>query len=191
MDRGWIKLHRKIADNIFLMHDDNAFNVFVKLLIYVNSNGEYAAGRNVLGELLHINPRTLYDVLIRLESQQLIKITSNKRYSVITICKWETYQRSPNNKLLNVPTIAQPQPNNEPTTGQHYNKNKKENKNKNQTGFNKSKTLNKKAYAVAVEADELLSKKEQFRKPVDEGSGYKKALSIAEALRQRKLGLGK
>jgi len=126
MDQGWVKLHRQILENIFLMNDDNAFLVFTKLLLIVNKkNGEYATGRNKLGEMLNMNPRTLYDVLKRLESQHMIMLTSNSRYTVISISKWRSFQNRPTEDDGQTQLLA----NSEPTTGQHLNKKKKENKN--------------------------------------------------------------
>lgn len=121
MEKGWVKSHRQILDNIFLMHDNNAFMVFTKLLLLVNrKTGQLATGRNSLGEQVNLNPRTLYDVLIRLENQQIINITSNNRYSVITICNWEKYQNDPTTE----PTSSQQLANIQPTTRQHSNKKK-------------------------------------------------------------------
>jgi len=110
-NKGWIKLHRKINENIFLSKDNNGCLVFVKLLTIVSSKGEWAGGRRQLAEKLNFNDRTLYDILIRLESQQLINIKSNHRYSIITICKWHNYQSPPNHSSNHSPTTAQPQPN--------------------------------------------------------------------------------
>ena len=104
---GWVKLHRKIAENSFLMHDDKAWVVFTKLLIHVNSKGEWSGGRLQLSEIVKINQRTLYDVLKRLKSQQIINIKSNNRYSVITICNWSKYQSISNNKTNSDPTTNQ------------------------------------------------------------------------------------
>lgn len=129
MDQGWIKLHRQIGDNMFLMQDEKAFNVFIKLLICVNKKGDISGGRRQLGTLFNINDRTLYDVFKRLENQQMININSNHQYSVISICNWSKYQQTPTAQ----PTTAQPQPNRKPTASQHSNKNKKENKNINTT----------------------------------------------------------
>ncbi len=129
MEKGWIKLHRRVLENVFLMHDDNAFSVFTKLLMMVGrEKGQWAGGRHQLGELMNLNHRTLYGVLIRLERQQLISIESNNRYSTITICNWNKYQSTDNNqKDLNSTARQQPR-NNHATTTQHSNKNKKENK---------------------------------------------------------------
>jgi len=126
VDKGWVKLHRNISENVFLQKDNNAYLVFTKLLYTVSkSKGEWAGGRIQLGELMNMNPRTLYDVLKRLESQHMIKLNPNTKYSVITICNWHKYQSSPTAKSEE----GQLQPNNNPTTTQHSNKNKNKTKN--------------------------------------------------------------
>jgi len=79
-------------DNTFLRHDPNAMLVFLKLLLIVNRQGQWSGGRRQLATLLDVNERTLYDILLRLEAQQMIKIEPNHRYSVISICKWTKYQ---------------------------------------------------------------------------------------------------
>jgi hypothetical protein len=144
MDLGWIKLYRQMLDNHFLMNDDKAWNVFSKLLIMVNRKGEIAAGRRQLAEIIRINDRTLYDVLVRLEKEGMLTIKSNPKYSVIHIVNFANYQgrenkndeRSENILTTAYPTaqqqmifeepqqISQPQPNHSPTTAQHSNKNK-------------------------------------------------------------------
>lgn len=50
---------------------------------------------------------------------------------------------------------------------------------------NKMDQKQKRSYAIAVKRDEALSKKEQSRK-AENGNGYRNALSIAEALKQKK-----
>jgi hypothetical protein len=130
MDRGWIKLHRKIDENIFLMHDNNAYIVFTKLLIHVDSNGRWAGGRKLLAKFMNMNESTLYKTLLRLDREQLITIESNSRYTIYSICNWSKYQQNGNspNKLK---VTAGEQPGNSPVTArEHYNNNKKENKNK-------------------------------------------------------------
>lgn len=111
MNKGWVKLHRKINENVFLSKDNNAYVVFVRLLTLVSSKGEWAGGRRQLAEVMNMSDRTLYDVLKRLESQQLINIKSNRRYSIYTICKWGYYQSDPNHTSTHHPTTSQPQPN--------------------------------------------------------------------------------
>lgn len=135
MDSGWVKLHRKIEDNYFLMQDNNACLLFLKLLIYVNSNGEYAVGRRALAERANLNHNTVYKILVRLEAEGLITIESKIKYSIIRINNWKKYQmsnRAPNQlitddkqKLATASgTTREPHGNHTVTTREHYNKNK-------------------------------------------------------------------
>jgi len=97
MDKGYIKIWRKIEDNKFLCHDNNAYVVFTKLLTYCNyKTGEYDTGRFVLAELTNLNPSTLYKVLIRLEDNRLVTLKSNNKYTTISICNWTKYQSDSN-----------------------------------------------------------------------------------------------
>lgn len=104
---GWVKLHRQLEENIFLMNDDNAYIVFTKLLLFVNSKGQWAGGRDQLSARVHIKSGTLYAVLKRLESQQMVNIKSNRRYSVISICNWRKYQSQPSSKPSNEAAMRQ------------------------------------------------------------------------------------
>lgn len=160
MEQGWVKVHRQLLDNHFLMKDNNAYIVFTKLLLMVNKKGEIAAGRRQLADLMYMNDRTLYGILVRLESQGMITIESMVRYSVIHIKNWGLYQQNANRVeketatedatlaeqgsevevATDSATTAQPQRNSSATTAQHSNKNKKENKN------NNSKELAKPSY---------------------------------------------
>jgi hypothetical protein len=151
MEQGWVKVHRQLLDNHFLMKDNNAYIVFTKLLLMVNKKGEIAAGRRQLADLMYMNDRTLYGILVRLENQGMIKIESMVRYSVIHIKNWATYQQNANRGgnetatedatlakqgsiaevATDMTTTAQPQRNSSATTAQHSNKKeiKKEKKN--------------------------------------------------------------
>jgi hypothetical protein len=121
MEQGWIKFHRQTLENQFLMKDNNAYIVFSKLLLLVSQkSGEYTTGRFALAEHVNLKPNTLYSVLVRLESQKLINITSNNKYSVIRICNWKKYQTTGNTTGNNAATTRQ-QPDNNATT---LNKNK-------------------------------------------------------------------
>lgn len=176
MEKGWVKLHRKITENIFLMHDNNAYLVFTKLLLMVGKEkGQWAGGRRQLGELMNMNHRTLYDVLIRLESQQLIEIESNQRYSTISICNWTKYQSQPNQEKEVVPTRAQPEPNHSPTNGQHSNKKKKEIEKKNSTNV---------LVDSAGAGPRTMSRKDFFYKLVDE-LGFSNQVMFTDGRRQK------
>lgn len=137
---GWVKLHRKLLENVELMHDNNAYIVFTKLLMIVNSKGQYAGGRQQLGELVNLNSRTVYDVLKRLESLQMVNIKSNKRYSIISICNWSKYQYVPNSLPNNDPTMTQ-QSANTLTRIKNKNKEKESRYNPEAPGYVKAKEI--------------------------------------------------
>jgi DNA-binding PadR family transcriptional regulator len=131
VDKGWVKLHRRILENHFLMHDEKAFCVFLKLLMLVGKQkGQWSGGRIQLSEWMDMNPNTLYKVLKRLEGQQLISIDSNNRYTIYTICNWHKYQTLSNSSVDKPVTAQQQRGNSAVTTREHSNKNKKEKKNK-------------------------------------------------------------
>jgi hypothetical protein len=177
VDRGWVKLHRRIDENLFLMNDDKAYLVFTKLLLKVNSSGQWAGGRQQLAEYMNMNGNTLYKVLKRLDEQQLITISSNNRYTVYSICNWHKYQSAGNIPNQLPVTSQQQRGNNTVTTQQHYYKNKELRiKNKNLAAG-----LNKKTYRAAVRADEQLAEKERAaRTRPPDPTGSKRALSAAE-----------
>ena len=133
-NKGWIKLHRKINENIFLSKDVNAYYVFVRLLTMANSKGEWAGGRHQLGEILNLNPNTLYKVLKRLKREHLVNIKSNSRYSTISICKWNNYQGNGNSQSNSTVTARQQHGN---TLIRIENKNKEKPATKNSAGFQK------------------------------------------------------
>lgn len=119
---GWVKLHRKIAENHFLMNDDAAFTVFAKLLLFVGkAKGELAGGKYDLAERFNMNPSKFYRTMLRLESEGIVNRKVNHRYTVYTICNWHRYQST------NEPQ-SEPEANHRRTTGEHYNKKKKEKK---------------------------------------------------------------
>ncbi|MDI6808196.1 MAG: hypothetical protein QME66_04325 [Candidatus Eisenbacteria bacterium] len=97
---GWVKLHRKILDNNFLMHDRTAFDVFVKLLLLVDfSTGEWSGGTFQLANSLgYATPTTAYRAVKRLETQRVVQRLVQRGYTTIRICKWPEYQASSNDQ---------------------------------------------------------------------------------------------
>lgn len=104
---GWVKLHRQIGENVFLMNDNNAYMVFTKLLYMANSKGEWAGGRFKLAERVNLNPNTLYKVLQRLEREHLVNIRSNNKYTIYCICNWHKYQSNGNRSSNNTVTSGE------------------------------------------------------------------------------------
>lgn len=102
MNKGWIKLHRKILDNRMLANDSSSFTIFVALLLMVqHTDGSYDTGRFGLARFLHMNPSTVYKALKRLEAQGMITLQPNAKYTVITVCNWDQYQGQNGAKSFN------------------------------------------------------------------------------------------
>jgi len=164
MDKGWVKLHRKIEENVLLNTNNSAYILFTKLLTYANSKGEYITGRFKLAERCNLNPNTVYKTLTRLCEDELVTLESNNRFTVIRICNWKHYQAVGTSKT-NSQVTAKYQPGNSQVT---LYKNKKENKN--------------------IGIDLELAKKEQAAKQRTGASpGYLNAKAIAEELKRRRL----
>ena len=166
-----------MVDNDFLKHDNNAFMVFTKLLMIVNKkDGKWSGGRRQLALIMNINERTLYDVVIRLELQQMINRTPNSKYTVINISNWQKYQSSPTAQT----TTAQPQPNQTPTTAQHSNKkeNKKENKNSTKVLVNSDEPTSRPSQVSHTEFLKMLIEKLGFSDRVMATAGRVNKLKV-------------
>lgn len=123
---GWIKLHRKILENEQLMHDDNAFLMFTKLLLVANkNNGKYTTGRYRLAELCNMKPSTARDTLYRLRNYKMTTLEPDNKKTIITICNWSKYQGSTDTK-----------PDNQTTSRRHLDDTKQEVRIKNKENTN-------------------------------------------------------
>lgn len=93
MNEGWVKLHRQTLKNKVFRHDRTAWHVFQVLLLTVDhKTAEWSGGRYVLADLCELKPTTCYQALKRLEKAKMVTLTSNNRFTSISICKWEKYQ---------------------------------------------------------------------------------------------------
>lgn len=135
---GWIKLHRKIIDST-VFDNEKLLKVWIWCLLKATHDeyeqlvgrqivslqkGQFVTGRNAAGKELKMTPSTTWDYLKILERNRNIDITSNNKYSVVTIVNWELYQsdnENTDNKTDNKSTTNQQQIN--------TNKNIKNNKN--------------------------------------------------------------
>lgn len=73
--------------------------------------GEWQGGRFVLSDFCAMNPNTTYAALKRLEKEKMITLSSNNKFTTISICNWFQYQSDDN-------TNRQQPDNNQITTGQ-------------------------------------------------------------------------
>ena len=74
--------------------------------------GQFVFGRNKHARDLDIHPSTLWKIIQKLKNMGNLSIISNRHYSVITVCNYETYQDSDRYKVTTkVTTKCQPSDN--------------------------------------------------------------------------------
>lgn len=142
---GWIKVYRSLLySEIF--QNEKLLKIFIWCLLKANhkenkvmvgkrsitvKRGQFIFGRAKAAEELNIAPSTVWDYMKVLEDKKTIKIKSNNKYSLVTIEKWELYQKI-NKTSDNKSTTDQQQNNNSSTTNRQQidtNKNVKNIKN--------------------------------------------------------------
>lgn len=74
--------------------------------------GQFIFGRHKAEEELFIDGSTIYKLIKKLEVMGMIKISSNKSFSLITVCKYDTYQ---DNNTYKVAREEQESPHRVPT----------------------------------------------------------------------------
>lgn len=90
---GWIKLHRSLLDNDIWRSDKTAFNVFLTLLLLCDTKkGQWSGGRYQLAEYCGFKDGAVYKALQRLAQAKMVTLSSNSRFTTISICNWKEYQ---------------------------------------------------------------------------------------------------
>lgn len=127
MHRGYFKVWRKLEDSA-IYQDTPCFRVFFDLLIQSKWNpgvkkifngqeitlkpGQLTTGRHELAFRLGLTESAVYRALIKCQNvYHCITLKSNKRWTLITILNWGTYQNSNNEN--------EQRANNGRTTGEH------------------------------------------------------------------------
>jgi len=153
---GWVKLHRKLIDSI-VFANERALKIWIWILIkarhekgFVNikigkgesiielNRGELLFGRLSAENSLNINASTIYKWIQKFKDWKMIELKSNNHYTIITVCKYDTYNHDNTNKVT---TIKQPLNSQRTTIEQPLNTNKND-KNEN----------NKKIYSQEIES---------------------------------------
>lgn len=99
---GFVKLHRKLKESQ-IYSDEPARVLLLHLMISVNWKTGYFMGKEIkpgslatslcnLAEDLGWNVSKLRKVIKRSEDYGVIKSSGTNRYTVLTLCKWKTYQ---------------------------------------------------------------------------------------------------
>lgn len=101
---GWISLYRKFM-NWQWYKNSNVKAVFIHLLLCANHKeemvgrrivhrGQLITSRDSLSEATGLSPREIRTCLSKLKSTDEIEVETTNKYSVITIKKYDVYQRS-------------------------------------------------------------------------------------------------
>jgi|WetSurMetagenome_2_1015567.scaffolds.fasta_scaffold00157_10 hypothetical protein len=155
---GWIKLYRKFSDWEWF-NVSEMVHLFIYLLLNANheegnwrginiKRGQILTGLNSLNEKTGISIRTLRTCLDRLEKTKEIDRQTTNKYSIITICNYESYQ----GEKLNSDKHNDKQPtSNRQTTDKQTTTNNNEENNKNENNEE-----NKKASKSPNFLDQLL-----------------------------------
>lgn len=102
MNEGWIALHRKALDSP-VYSDERAWRLFTTCLLKANwstgffqreeiRRGQFATSVRSLASLLGWSPATVHRTLDKLIELECIEVEVKHRFSVVTICNYETYQ---------------------------------------------------------------------------------------------------
>lgn len=106
---GYIKLHRQLLDS-YQFSNPNALKIWIWMLLKANykpklvsvkvskgytdvliERGQFIFGRNKAAEELNLDESLIYRILKKFELQESIVVKSNNQYSIVTICKYDTY----------------------------------------------------------------------------------------------------
>lgn len=135
MEAGWIKIHHKFLDWEWYQ-ESGMVSLFINLLLRANyqprrwrgmviERGQLVTGRKQLSIETGLSEQTIRTCLQRLEQTGEIKRQPTNKYSIITICNYESYQCEENKTNQQV-TNNQPTSNQQVTTNKEYKNNNKE-----------------------------------------------------------------
>lgn len=123
MAKGWVKIHRSILDWQW-WHDDHMVRLWLYLIITANiedrkwrnitvKRGQLVTTVADLSEATRISTQGIRTCLNKLENSGEINRQTTNKYTIITICKFDTYQvvEDSSNKQINKPAT-----NNQQTT---------------------------------------------------------------------------
>ena len=128
---GWIKIHYKFLSWEWFQ-DDGMVRLFINLILRANfqpkkwkgillERGQLVTGRRQLSIETGLSERTIRTCLQRLEDTGEITIKTTNKFSIITICNYDTYQYE-DNKNDQQTTNKRPTNDQQTTTAKEYNK---------------------------------------------------------------------
>ena len=105
---GWIRIHRKIIESPWFNKSEYV-HLWLYLLLKANhadkevfignekiivKRGQILTSRHKLAEVVHIQENKIYRILKCFENEQQIEQHKTKKYTVISILNYDTYQKS-------------------------------------------------------------------------------------------------
>lgn len=101
---GWIKLHRKIVDWEW-WEDVNTSRLFLTILLHANhepkqwrgmtvNRGQFVTSLDALSRLSGLSVRSVRTSLNKLKKTSEVTCKTTSKYTVITVCCWEKFQKS-------------------------------------------------------------------------------------------------
>lgn len=132
---GWIKIHRKFLDWEWF-NKSEAVHLFMYLVLKANhkdgqwqgidiKKGQFVTSFGKISADTGISLQTIRTLLKKFEKSNEINIQTTNKYSVVTICKYECYQKE-NETTNKQVTNKQQTTNNQLTTNKNDKKEKKE-----------------------------------------------------------------
>ena len=110
--QGWISLHRKILENPIVCKDSDYFSVWCYLLLNATHDkydvefkgkritlnpGQLITGRKAIANQFKIDESKIQRILKKLEIEQQIEQQTSNKNRLITVLRWNEYQKA-NNK---------------------------------------------------------------------------------------------
>jgi DNA-binding transcriptional regulator YhcF (GntR family) len=107
MHRGWIKIHRKMAENPVVWKDTDHAAIWLFLLLNATHKrvqgffggklidlepGQVITGRRKISEHLRVHESKVQRVLSLMESEHLIEQRTDRQSRLVTVVCWEKYQ---------------------------------------------------------------------------------------------------
>lgn len=186
---GYVKLWRKTLDSAAFSGDHFLTALWVWCLLKANWKdgwfrgdpipaGSFATGSEAATELLCVSKWKLWRGLRKLESLGQITLKVQRKYTIVTVCNWQTYQSQDDDECNERATNVQRKPNgNQTETGtiEERQERKEDKEGKKNTPLNPPKGETARMISVEdLDIPEAMDRPE-FREAVKEWLAYKRA----------------
>lgn len=109
MDKGWVKLHRKLLDNPVVCKDADNIAVWVFMLLSATHTpqqalfggdeitlqpGQFISGRKAISTAIKVEENKVNRIIKFFKKHQLIEQQTSTKNSLFTILNWNEYQES-------------------------------------------------------------------------------------------------